>query len=212
MNRNNNYQKQLEQHRGNIKATWKILNGIIKKGIGKSDYPNYLIKGINTINAPNDIANEFNNFFVNVGPSLANEIPVHNGNMGMGDNIIKQNPHSIFINGVNETEITSIVKNFKNKKSTDSTNLDMAIIKSIIDTIAKPFTHICNSSFLTGTFPNKMKTAKIIPIYKSGDRHQFTNYRPIHGHRNYGAEGCCSPPWCPEAALQPPSKPHSALE
>ena len=24
-----------------------------------------------------------------------------------------------------------------------------------------------------------MKTAKVIPIFKSGDRHHFTNYRPI---------------------------------
>ena len=55
----------------------------------------------------------------------------------------------------------------------------MTLVKDIIDTIVIPFTHICNQSFSTGIFPSAMKTAKVIPIYKSGDKHQFTNYRPI---------------------------------
>ena len=39
--------------------------------------------------------------------------------------------------------------------------------------------HICNVSFQTGVFPNKMKIAKVIPLYKSGEKNIFTNYRPI---------------------------------
>ena len=80
---------------------------------------------------------------------------------------------------VDENEILNIVKNLKSKKSTDNTDIDMILIKNIIHNIVEPFTHICNQSFLKGIFPNKMKTAKVIPIYKAGDRHQFTNYRPI---------------------------------
>ncbi len=34
-------------------------------------------------------------------------------------------------------------------------------------------------NFLTGIFPSNMKTAKVIPILKNGDRHCFSNYRPI---------------------------------
>ena len=49
----------------------------------------------------------------------------------------------------------------------------------MIDGITKPFTYICNLSFQTGTFPNKMKIAKVIPLYKSGNKHHFTNYRPV---------------------------------
>uniref|UniRef100_A0A3Q3EDH9 Reverse transcriptase domain-containing protein n=1 Tax=Labrus bergylta TaxID=56723 RepID=A0A3Q3EDH9_9LABR len=55
----------------------------------------------------------------------------------------------------------------------------MRIVKQVIQGIAKPLTHICNLSFKTGKFPRKMKIAKVIPLYKTGDKHHFTNYRPV---------------------------------
>ena len=55
----------------------------------------------------------------------------------------------------------------------------MVLLKYIISFIVTPFAYICNQSFSNGTFPNAMKTAKVVPLFKSGDRHQFTNYRPI---------------------------------
>ena len=39
--------------------------------------------------------------------------------------------------------------------------------------------HICNLSFSKGIFPLQMKITKVIPIFKSGDKSQFNNYRPI---------------------------------
>ena len=36
-----------------------------------------------------------------------------------------------------------------------------------------------NISLITGIFPNDMKTAKVIPVFKSGDHLKFCNYRPI---------------------------------
>ena len=39
--------------------------------------------------------------------------------------------------------------------------------------------HICNLSFSKGVFPDAMKIARVIPLFKSGDKHVFTNYRPV---------------------------------
>ncbi len=143
-------------------------------------YPNYFIKEDNTtIYKAKEIANEFNNFFVNVGPSLANEIPEHRNTECLNEKIITQNLNSIFIRGVHESEVLEIVAKSINKKSTDCTDIDMTLIKNIIDTIIIPFTYICSQSLSTGIFPRQMKTAKVIPIFKNGDRHQFSNYRPI---------------------------------
>ena len=66
-----------------------------------------------------------------------------------------------------------------NKTSCDCYGINMSFLKKIISYIAKPFTYICNKSFIEGIFPDQMKTAKIIPLYKSGDKSNFTNYRPV---------------------------------
>ena len=38
---------------------------------------------------------------------------------------------------------------------------------------------IINESLVTGIVPSKLKIAKIIPLFKSGDPKAFNNYRPI---------------------------------
>ena len=38
---------------------------------------------------------------------------------------------------------------------------------------------LINNSIEFGTYPSKLKLAKVIPIYKSGDESYPSNYRPI---------------------------------
>ena len=45
--------------------------------------------------------------------------------------------------------------------------------------ISYPLTHIINLSLKTGDFPDQLKIAKVIPLFKSGDRNCIDNYRPI---------------------------------
>ena len=72
-----------------------------------------------------------------------------------------------------------IVKQAENKNSTDSDGLSMNILKQVFQYVSQPFTDICNKSLFYGIFPNKMKTAKVIPLFKSGDNDTFSNYRPV---------------------------------
>lgn len=84
-----------------------------------------------------------------------------------------------FLNEVSESEIISTVSKIISKISCDSDGLDMYIVKETIRCIIRQLKYIINLSFDTGFFPDKMKVAKIIPLFKSGDRHSLTNYRPI---------------------------------
>ena len=88
-----------------------------------------------------------------------------------------------FIEPVDEQEIVNIVRNFKNKFSevqfTDCNDLNMHILKKTVSHFVKPFTYICNKSFENGVFPGGMKSVKVIPLYKSGERNSFNNYRPV---------------------------------
>lgn len=126
-----------------------------------------------------DVVNSFNHFFVSVGPNLAEKIPVAAEPDALQDHLIERNPSSMFLKAVDENEIIDVVRKCKNKTSTDYNDVDMKTVKWVIDGISKPLTHIFNLSFQTGQFPDQMKIAKVIPLYKTGDKHHFTNYRPV---------------------------------
>ena len=126
-----------------------------------------------------NIANEFNNYFVNVGPSLADNIPatdIHFSQYLSDSNNVK---HSLFLNPVTEDEIVQVVAQLKPKKSKGHDELDMCIIKKLIPYIVVPLKHIFNLSLLSGVFPDSMKIARVIPLFKTGNTKEFSNYRPI---------------------------------
>ena len=55
----------------------------------------------------------------------------------------------------------------------------MNIIKSVIKSISKPLVYICNLSLRSGIFPDDMKIARVISLYKTREKNLFTNYRPV---------------------------------
>ena len=57
--------------------------------------------------------------------------------------------------------------------------INFAFLKECISFIVKPVCHIANSSFELEIFPERMKIAKVIPIFKSEKKDYFTNYRPV---------------------------------
>ena len=45
--------------------------------------------------------------------------------------------------------------------------------------LTKPLKHILQMSLAKGIFPDQLKLAKVTPIFKTGEKFKFTNYRPI---------------------------------
>ena len=173
------YSRLLEKNKNDIKATWKTLNKIINKARTTSNYPDeFKDDNGSSITNSNNIVNNFNNFFVNVGPNLAKKI-VNDNKASIFDYMDPPNDSSMYLTPVTEEEIIATVGQCKNKMSEDNNNLSMNVIKNIIASVSEPFHHICNLSFKTGTVPDAMKIAKVIPLFKSGDKQLFTNYRPV---------------------------------
>jgi len=57
--------------------------------------------------------------------------------------------------------------------------ISTALLKKVSLQIVTPLVHIFNQSLATGQIPEKFKIAKVIPIFKSGDALNPSNYRPI---------------------------------
>ena len=62
---------------------------------------------------------------------------------------------SMILSMVDEQEITKTVQQFKNKVSTDFTDINITMVKTIINEIVKPLNHMCNVSFQTLCSPTK---------------------------------------------------------
>ena len=57
--------------------------------------------------------------------------------------------------------------------------LPISYLVKAADFIYQPLTHIFNTSIASSIFPDEMKIAKVIPMFKSGNRCTTSNYRPI---------------------------------
>ena len=101
------YSNLLEVQIGNIKETWKILNGIIKKHKNHREYPDTFIHENESVNSKMDISNGFNKFFVNSGPNLEKNIP-NVVNTHMHDYMKERKNNSMFIGGVTEYDVTKV--------------------------------------------------------------------------------------------------------
>ncbi len=177
--RNDYYAKSIESKKNNLKDIWKVLNNIISR-TNENFYPDYFIENNKSVTNMGEVVEGFNKFFVGVWPQLSEKI-IESGSENyesLGE-LVERNPHTIFLKPTDENEITGIINNCNSKTSTDFNDFDMTIIKKVMAGIVKPSTYICNLSFQTGIFPSKMKTAKVIPLFKTGDKHLFTNYRSI---------------------------------
>ena len=72
-----------------------------------------------------------------------------------------------------------ILKLCKPKYSMDYDDISMWVLSRIAPHVVKPLVHIFNLSFSTGIFPSELKIAKVIPLFKNGNKSDFSNYRPI---------------------------------
>ena len=66
--------------------------------------------------------------------------------------------------------------------SSTATGLDEIPAKYLKDgssVISKILTHIINLSITTGSIPDDLKMARIVPLYKKNSKTHVGNYRPI---------------------------------
>ena len=77
-----------------------------------------------------------------------------------------------------ETTVKSL-NNLKPKPSCGYDGISTKLLKTCKLDICKSVTLIINQTLSTGIFPDSLKVAKVIPLYKKGDKALFDNYCPI---------------------------------
>ena len=72
-----------------------------------------------------------------------------------------------------------MIKNVKLSKSKGHDGISSEVLKLISNNISSSITFIINQTLTTGIFPDKLKIAKVVPIFKKDSNKEFQNYRPI---------------------------------
>ena len=170
------YDKKLNESKSNMRATWRLLNELLNSKKLRPK-PNSVFKNDDQeISDPMEIANRFCYYFSNIGPNLAKRIQSATSHKNFLSGDFSQ---SMFLDLATQEEIVDIVCRFPEGKSAGYDNIPMSTIKRSISSISSPLTHIVNLSIIRGIVPNELKIARVVPIFKSGDKALFSNYRPI---------------------------------
>ena len=124
------------------------------------------------------IANGFNHFFTSIGPKLAEKItPPTDINF---KKYLQGKHGAAFVFKPNTTdEVEKIISQIKSKNSCGHDQISTKLLKHLTPVLLHSITLILNQSLSTGIFPDRLKIARVIPLYKGDDDSLFNNYRPI---------------------------------
>jgi len=173
------YREKFDTRINSIKQLWTNLSKISSLCRSKTTTKiEKLIYNNEEITEPFEISNKLNSYFCSIGPTLVHSLKSC-GQSDFKNYCPLSNKDSMFCDPITPDEIVRIIHNFPNNKAPGSDNINTKILKEIIDNIMLPLIHIYNLSFKTGIVPDLLKVAKVIPIYKKGEKHLPGNYRPI---------------------------------
>ena len=171
------YWNKIEETKSNIKRTWRLLNEILNKKSWKHNLPSVFQSGNQELSDPAQIADQFCKYFTNIGPSLPNNLPVSQKSYRsfLSGNFV----NSLFFEEISEQEVINLCTLLRSGTATGFDNIPMSLIKETIISISSPLTHIFNLSITSGMVPIELKIARVVPLFKAGDKSIFSNYRPI---------------------------------
>ena len=172
------YKNYFTTNNNNLRKIWQGIKQIINIKNKSYDSPLCITEKNKVITDPSEVANSFNNYFSNVAQNILTERK-YEGNGDFQKFLSHDQPNSIAIDPVDGDEIFSIINKININKAYGPASFPSQILHLIKNIISKPLSWIANICFSTGVHPDKLKLAKVIPIYKKGSKTLTSNYRPI---------------------------------
>ena len=152
------------------KDWWKLVNCFSKnKGIEKSDIPP--LKHNNSIfYSSKDKAELLNKEFIRISTinGTDDEVP--------RINVVETNIHPLIIT---PEIVKNAITNLDPNKAAGPDLIHNKVLIQAVNIISLPLSKLFNRSLEESKFPEEWKKANITVIFKKGDRHTCTNYRPV---------------------------------
>ena len=172
-------QNKCVEFRKNGKKMWEMANKINGKINDKTCVIDHLKVDNIKYFTGKDISNQFAKYFSSVGKNFALKTEPSKNPLKDYLNKIPINCTSMFFEPASVNEVSRLISNVKPKNSSGYDDISNKLLKTLHSVIIEPFTEIINRSLQEGSFPDDMKQADTIPLYKAKERFFTTNYWPI---------------------------------
>ena len=174
----NFYNAYFTANNSNLRKIWQGIKSIINVKSQSFDTPTCISDNGNIVTDPTEISNCFVEQFSSVADKILDERK-YNGEGDYKKFLPPSVPQSLAIDPVDGAEICAIIKKININKGAGPNSIPPLFLKHMFNEIAKPLSWIANICLSTGIHPDKLKIAKITPIYKKGSKLLTCNYRPI---------------------------------
>ena len=157
----------------NSRHTWDVINNILGK---KKEMKKIVLKqNGNMIYNSEQISEILNEKFSTVSCKIPDE--------SFNDKEFIYNGRTVYdciqLLEASPEEIFNIICELDSKKAAGSDGIPCKVIKELKEQLANPLTCIVNKIISEAQYPDILKLATVVPIYKKGDSHDPKNYRPI---------------------------------
>ena len=123
-----------------------------------------------------EMAQKFNEFFCNIGPELASQIPNSILELDLNPD---QNIPRFQLRPMSVMDVRKILSKISSSKATGADGVSVRLMKLNLDIVCPLSRHIINLSLTTLSVPSQWKSAIVKPLLKEGSRSDVSNYRPI---------------------------------
>ena len=130
------------------------------------------------IEDPKLMSNKFNDTFATIADSLLEQNSADVRSFTK-PSMVNLSPGSFFIGPFTVFDVRRSILNMDVNKSSRSDVPKIKFLKMSVEVIAPIVTKIFNLCIAKGVFPDSLKLAEVIPIFKSGSKSSAINYRPI---------------------------------
>ena len=166
------FQNLFDRNIHNIKVTWKNIRLLCKNKTNKNIEA--IVHNSKKYTSDEDISEIFNEFFVNIARNIENYLP--HTDLSPYYTVIRNNHPPIEIVSATQNEVFDIVQSLKNTK-TDIDHIPVSIFKSFSTYFVPSVCKMINMSFQLGTFPDPLKHATVIPVFKKHLRKSTNTFK-----------------------------------